>query len=83
METYEQRQLKIEEDMMNDWIGLPVDMRDKSRKEVLTYARKYLGNPVKQPAVTTDMDNPEGVPDFVQELERDVYEPGETKIIKL
>ena len=83
METYEQRQQKIEEELMKDWVGPLVDMRNKSRKEVLAYARKYLGNPIKQPAITTDLKDPEGVPEFIQVLERDVYKPGITKILTL
>ena len=79
METYEQRQLKVEEELMDDWIGLPLDMRDKSRKEVLEEARKILGPPTPpQPMITTDLKNPERVPEFILELERDVYKEGYT-----
>ena len=79
METYEQRQLKVEEELMDDWIGLPLDMRDKSRKEVLEEARKILGPPtLPQPMITTDLKNPEGIPEFVLDLEREVYKEGYT-----
>jgi len=79
METYEQRQLKLEEEMMDDWIGLPLDMRDKSRKRLLAEVRKVMLSPTPpQPMITTDLKNPEGIPEFVLDLERDVYKEGYT-----
>lgn len=73
METYEQRQLRIEEENMDDWIGVKMDMRDVSREELLARVRKIMGPPKPEPHITTDIHHPEGVPEFILELEKDVY----------
>ena len=64
---------------MDNWIGQELDMRYISRRELLNKVRKVMSSPtLPQPMITTDLKNPEGVPEFILELERDVYKEGYT-----
>lgn len=84
METYEQIQMGLKEEAIknDDWIGVRLGMRKRTRKEVLAEVRKYLGSPtLPEKQLTTDITDSEGVPGFIMELEKDVYKGKYTKII--
>lgn len=93
METYEQRIEIIARKLFatDEWLGVKMDMRTRRRKELLKEVREILGEPKSwgnatatpfQKLVTTNIEYTEGGPDFVIDLEKDVYKEGLTEILK-
>ena len=83
MNAYERMLLRIEEEAIEsgEWLGEDVDMRDRSREEILSEFEEYLkSSTLPEKEITTDVKNPEGIPGFVLEMEKDVYEEGYTVI---
>ena len=64
---------------MDEWIGPKFRTYNVNRKRLLAEVKKVMMSPTPpQPMITTDLKNPEGVPEFVLDLERDVYKEGYT-----
>ena len=91
MKTYEQRIEDIEDKLIHDdWIGVRMDMRPRKREKLIKELHRTIGKPMPtkntpptppEPMIITDIKHPEGVPEFILELERDVYKDGYTSLI--
>ena len=66
-----------------EWIGKRLKNQHEDRFVVLNRVNYIMHSPTPfQPYITTKLKNPDGVPSFILDLEREVYSDGRTTIIK-